>query len=150
MGGNKYFNISRFWLLLRLELYRSRKAIIMTFAISFGLLFLLGLLMTPVFEPLLIEFRHTSGFAFHLLIGGFVLSSLTFKDLGNSLRRYHYLTLPVSTFEKFLSMWLLTSVGWILVYTLVFSLYTVFANYIGEMLFAHMTFISFNPLCDNR
>ena len=73
-------------------------------------------------------------------MGGFILSSLAFRDLGNPLKRYQYLALPASTFEKFIGMWLLTSVGWILLYTLAYTVYTVVVNPIGHLLFSHVTF----------
>lgn len=118
----------------------------MTLVISFGLMFIMGLLLMPVFEPSLEVFEHTDGFAFGLLIGGFILSGLAYTDLSNSLRRYSYLTLPVSNLERFLCMWLLTSLGWIVLYTIIFSFYTVFANALGHALFSHITFVAFQPL----
>ena len=146
MNPNNYFDITRFWLLLRMELHRSRKGIVMTIVIALGLLFFFGLLMTPVFEPGLLIFTHHEGYAFTLLIGGFILSSLAFTDLSNSLKRFHYLTLPVSTFERFLCMWLLTLVGWILVYSVIYYVYTLFANQVGQILYPHLTFVAFKPL----
>jgi hypothetical protein len=146
MDIKNFFSISRFWLLMKMEMSRSRKGFFMALAIIFGAMFIMGLLLTPVFDPDLRIYEHTSGFAFTLLIGGFILSSLAYRDLGNELRRYNYLTLPVSSFEKFLSMWLLTSVGWILAYTLVYSIYTVLANAVGQIVFDHLTFVPFDPL----
>lgn len=146
MNLKNYFEISRFWLLLKMELSRSRKGLLMTLAIIFGSLFILGLLLGPIIDPGMVVFEHSPAYAFTLLIGGFILSSLAYRDLGNPLRRYNYLTLPVSTFEKFLSMWLLTSVGWILLYTMIFTIYTLIANAIGPLLYGHLTFESFEPL----
>ncbi len=145
MKLSTYFDPARFWLLLKMELHRSRRAIIMTLVIIFGIHFFLGLLLTPLLEPDMLVFEHASGYAFSLLGGGLILSSLAFIDLGNTLRRYYYLTLPVSTFEKFLSMWLLTSVGWIVVYTALYTVYALIANAVGPALFSYMDFESFNP-----
>lgn len=118
----------------------------MALAIIIGILFFLGLLLTPVFEPGLTYFEHSSGYAFTLLTGGFILSSMAYRDLGNPLKRYNYLTLPVSTLERFLSMWLLTSIGWVFLYTFIYALYSLFANAIGQVIFTHITFETFNPL----
>ena len=43
-------------------------------------------------------------------------------------------------------MWLLTSVGWIAVFTITYTIYTLIANAIGPVLFSHMTFLAFDPL----
>ena len=91
------------------------------------------------------SYAHHENFALSLLIGGFILSSLAFRDLGNTLLRSRYLTLPVSTFERFFCMWLLTAIGWIIVFTAIFSAYTALANMVGRLLFADINFLPFNP-----
>ncbi|WP_422358808.1 hypothetical protein [Reichenbachiella sp.] len=144
-----YFNIHRFLKLLKLELFRSFRGIFIAFEITFGMLFFVGLLMSIIVEDSMVFFEHTRGYAFTLIIGGFVLSSLAFNDLSHSLKSSNYLTLPTSTFEKFLSMWLLTSVGWIVFFSFTYYLYTVFvANPIGTMIDANMRFEDFDPLSD--
>lgn len=146
MNLTNHFDISRFWLLLKMELYRSRKGVLITFVITFGLLFFAGFLLDSMVEDKKVFDSHPVNYAFNLIVGGFILSSLAFNDLGNTLRRYHYLTLPVSTLEKFVCMWLLTSVGWIILFSVAYTIYTWIANAIGPLLFSHMTFPSFDPL----
>jgi hypothetical protein len=102
MKLKNYFNIKRFWLLLKLELFKSRKGIAMTFVITFGMLFFIGLLFGIVVEPNLIVFEHSGSYVFTLLTGGFILSSLAFNDLANDLKRFRFLTFPVSVFRKVL------------------------------------------------
>ena len=146
MNLKKYFELSRFWLLLKMEMSRSRKGLLMTLIIIFGFLFIAGLLLSPILDPNLTIYEYTQGYAFMLLTGGFILSSQAYRDLGNPLRKYNYLTLPVSAFEKFLSMWLLTSVGWILLFTLTYSVYSLIATSIGHLIYDHLTFVPFDPL----
>jgi hypothetical protein len=146
MQLKNYFDSSRFWLLLKMELFKSRKGLLMTFVIIFGLLFFAGLLFDCSFEKKKIFDAHPINYAFTLMVGGFILSSLAFNDLSSTLKRYRYLTLPASTFEKFICMWLLTSVGWIVLFTIAYTLYTVFANAIGSIIFSNMMFLGFNPL----
>jgi hypothetical protein len=144
----RHFNISRFGLLMKMELFRSRNAVVMTFVIAFGLLFFIGFLLDAAVEPRPVFDSHHSNYASSLLIGGFILSSLAFNDLGNTLKRYQYLTLPASTFEKFLSMWLLTSFGWIISFTLIYTMYTFLVNSLGPILFDKMTFPAFEPFSE--
>ncbi len=145
MHRSNHFNFSRFWSYLKMELFRSRKGIWMVFGISFGTLFILGLILTPFIEQDMTIYDHNDGYTFHILIGGFVLSSLTFRDLGNSLKRYRYLTLPVSALEKFLCMWFLTTICWVIVYTIAYYCFTLIATPIGKLLFSPLKFTNFNP-----
>lgn len=143
-----YFDISRFWLLLRMEIFRSRKGLLMTFVITFGFLFFMGMLLECMVEKIKVFESHPLNYAFSLMVGGFILSSLAFNDLSNTLKRYQYLTLPASTLEKFISMWLLTSVGWIIFFTFAYTVYTLIANAIGTALFSHITFPTFDPFSE--
>lgn len=145
MNLSNYFDISRFWLLLKMELFRSKNALCMTLVITFGLMFFLGLVVDIITQPKEV-YKHDENYAAAMLIGGFILSSLAFSDLTSTLKRYHYLTLPASTFEKFLCMWLMTGLGWILLFTLSFTFYTFIANPVGQLLFRYVTFIPFEPL----
>lgn len=141
-----YFDINRFLKLLRLELFRSLRGIFIAFEITFGMLFFVGLLLSIILDDSMVFFEHGTGYAFTLIIGGFVLTSLSFNDLSDSLKSYDYLTLPASFFEKFLSMWLLTSVGWIVLYSFTYYAYTLIANPIGLMLDPNLKFENFDPL----
>jgi len=145
MNVRKHFDASRFWLLLKTELFKSRTAIAITIVVMFGLD--IGFVLSQVVDAggsKIIYDHHINYFA-AMLIGGFVLSSFAFNDLGHALRRYQYLTLPVSAFEKFLCMWLLTSVGWIVLFTTCFTLFAWVANPVGHALFPHITFLPFDP-----
>jgi hypothetical protein len=146
MKLTNYFEISRFWMLLKMELYKGRNAILMGFVLMFGLLFFVGLLLDIIVEKEKVTYEFTEYYASSLILGGCIFSSLAFNDLSSTLKRYQYLTLPVSTFEKFLCMWLLTSVGWIIVFTIAFTLYTVVGIAMGRLLFSHITFLAFDPL----
>lgn len=117
----------------------------MIFVVIFGFHFFIGLLLSNVLAENVIVYEHYTGYAFTILVGGFILSSMAYNDLGNTLKRYQYLMLPVSAFEKFLSMWLLTSIGWLVAITITFTLYTYLANAVGQVLFSHVRFEAFDP-----
>lgn len=146
MKLNNYFDINRFLNLFKLELYRSFRGIFIAFEITFGMLFFIGLLLTILMDDSMVYFEHASAYAFTLIIGGFVLTSLAFNDLSDSLKSFSFLTLPASSFEKFLCMWLLTSLGWIVLYSFTYYLYTLAANPIGLMIDGNLKFENFNPL----
>lgn len=58
---------------------------------------------------------NSSGFLFGiaLFFAGFILTSRSFRELHRTELAYHYLTLPCSNFERFLSKFLITSVGYV-------------------------------------
>lgn len=144
MNLSDCFEPSRFWLLLKMELFRSRKGFLITFVVTFGLLFT-GFILENIFSSSKVFDSHAGNYTFFLLTGGFILSSLAFNDLSNPLRRYNYLMLPGSTFEKFMSMWLLTCAGWIIMFTITYIVYSLIANSIGHLIFKNMTFLAFEP-----
>ncbi|MEO9806043.1 MAG: hypothetical protein ABJF04_22480 [Reichenbachiella sp.] len=148
MQLKNYFDINRFLKLLRLELFRSLRGIFIAFEITFGMLFFVGLLLSIILDDSMVFFEHGTGYAFTLIIGGFVLTSLSFNDLSDSLKSYSYLTLPASSFEKFLCMWLLTSIGWVVLYSFTYYIYTLAANPIGLMIDGNMKFENFDPLSE--
>lgn len=139
-------NIHRLVSLLRLELYKARKGLLLVFVIAFGILFFVGLLLQILVENNRVFDSHEMNYAFTLLIGGFILSSQAFHDLGKSLRRQAFLTLPVSALERVLAMWFLTSLGWIVIFTTTYTLYTLLANSLGHWIFQFVTFVPFDPL----
>jgi len=139
------FEASRFSLLLKMEFYRSKKGFLLTFAVTFGILFT-GFFLENIFSTSKAYTSHAGTYIFFLLLGGFILTSLAFTDLHNPLRRHHYLMLPASTFEKFLSMWLLSCVGWIIMFTITFTLYSWMANSAGHLFFKNIQFVAFNPV----
>ncbi|OJJ21477.1 hypothetical protein BKI52_13095 [marine bacterium AO1-C] len=140
---NKHFDFSRFWLLLKMEMLKGRKAIVMTLVIILG-----TMTIGTVSEPLLDDNKiiHAENFAYGLFIGGFILSSLAFSSLSNSLKSFQYLTLPASTFEKFLSMWLLTCIGWMVAYTIGYSICAPLISLIGQLSSDSLVIVPYNPL----
>ena len=99
-------------------------------------------------EPLIDDSRviHAENYAMGLFIGGCILSSLAFRSLSNSLKSFQYLTLPVSTFERFLSMWLLTCIGWLLVYTVAYALCVPVINLVAHFSSDSIVIMQFDPL----
>lgn len=144
MNLRNHINCSRIGLLLKLELCRSKKGILITFVTAFGLLFT-GFILESIFGYDKIYASHAGNYVFTLLVGGFILSSLAFGDLSNHLKRYNYLTLPASAFEKFISMWFLTCICWILLFTLVYIVYALTANAAGHLFFSNKVYLAFDP-----
>ncbi len=139
---NKHFHFSRFWLLLKVDFLKGQRATLMTVAVILGIM-----TVGTVVEPLLDDNKiiHAENFAYGLFIGGFILSSQAFSSLSNSLKSFQYLTLPASTFEKLLSMWLLTCIGWMVVYILAYWVCSPLINLTAQLSSSSVVIVSFNP-----
>lgn len=146
---SKHFNIDRLSYLFRLELFYARKPLLLIVFAGFGLLFFIGTLLALYTEPDTRVFDPTEGYTFNLIFGGFIITSLSYSNLGNRLKKYDFLLLPVSALERFVSIWILTTIGWVLVYTPVFWLYSLIANPISHLIFPNVQFVNFrfnNPM----
>lgn len=86
-------------------------------AAIFGML-LLVTLATAYFKPGdLVGLRNLYNFTFYLV--GLIFTSQIFIELNSPNQAYSFLTLPVSTLEKLLGSWLLTSPLYVIGYTVV-------------------------------
>lgn len=70
-----------------------------------------------------------------LFIGGFIVTSLAFREVYQNGRGYQYLTLPGSVLEKFASKLLLTSVGYALATLAVYSAAAAVSELINRAVF---------------
>ena len=144
MNNNKHFEMNRFIPLLKMEYVRIRRPFLMILSICIELL-LLCILVAPLCDTTILLVEHKESFAFSFLLGGFILSSLAFSDLSHKQKRKDFLTLPVSSFERLVCMWLLTSVMWIVIFVLCHFVYSIIANLIGPVIFDYIEYEAFDP-----
>jgi len=109
--GTGFFNPRRFLLLLRRDFSNGYRSVLITMAAVSGFIILISAL--SALQRGSGEF-YTVIFAQLLFIGGYIVSSLAFKELHQSNRSYFYCTLPGSLVEKFSSKLLVTSLGYAL------------------------------------
>ncbi|MDW7692545.1 hypothetical protein R9C00_12585 [Flammeovirgaceae bacterium SG7u.111] len=139
------FDFKRFALLIRRESALSYKPVLIALGGILGALVLnfISIVMDQYSSPRELSF-HEGAYTAFLLIGGFVFSSLAFSSLHHPLRKFGYLLLPASSLEKYLSMLVLTSIGWLLGFTLVYKVFAEVANGITHAI-TPVTVIPFNP-----
>lgn len=147
METKHHFNLSRFWLLLKLEFHRSKRNVGITHLITFGLLFL-GLFVENIFGDGYDERSHVGNYCMALVLGGFVVSSMAFQDLAHGMRRNSYLTLPASILEKFLSMWVLTCVLWLATLIVCYVPYTLLVAQLSDTIFGGRLQLLLHPFSD--
>lgn len=144
MNINKYFEPTRFWLLLQLEFHRNKRVICITILTTLGSLFLAALL-SNIIEGGQDNVGHVTNYCLAIGIGGFVITSMAFSDLAHTTRRNGYLTLPASIFEKLLSVWMLTCVVWSVMLIVLYVPYTWCVAQLTDTLFKSRAQFDFNP-----
>lgn len=119
---NNTFDFNRFSLLLKKELWSGNNKPIIVAGAVFGFLILFALLNIYMFGGY--KGMNWSMFPFVLFFGGLTFTSVIFYEFNDKPRTHHYLSLPASTFEKFLSKWLITAVLFPIVASVLFWIYT--------------------------
>lgn len=117
------FNFKRLVLFLRSDLVIRARSIIVFAGTIYAVLFL-----CDMFFGEYISRFHSTLYVITLFAGGFFVTSHIFSDLHDKMQGVVFLTLPASPFEKLLSRWLETSVGYALGILMLFSLLFVFTN----------------------
>lgn len=131
MEVNQYFSFARFGHLLKREFSQNKRIILMIAAVAFLLIGGNALGWAYNREHGFHEFAYP----FYLLVGGFILTSLSFTEMNPHDGRLFYLTLPASSLEKFVSRWLITGLGFATVYTIGYYLISSIANGLGQSIF---------------
>jgi hypothetical protein len=80
---------------------------------------------------------HQGNYVFLLFVGGFIVSSLAFKELHLDPQNVFYLTLPGSPLEKFLSKLLVTSIGYAVGSLLFYTAVSSAAEGINRLIFGY-------------
>jgi hypothetical protein len=129
METNSFFDINRLKYLLIRQLSINYKTFLIATVAVIGFMMLIGTKILLLDSKSLNVGDIFGIFLPAFFIGGFIFTSIIFSELNSPHRGYLYLTLPASAFEKLLSMWLITSIfyvifGGIIVYFI--NLYYVF------------------------
>lgn len=138
---NNVFSLRRLLLFMRLELVTNYKIISVFTATCASVLFLYCLAF-PV--RTVTENFHPVVCALLLFVGGFWISSLSFKDVHDEKKNHGFFTLPVSNLEKFLGKLLLTSIGYVIALSLCYVVLSVVVLGINLLLFKYPQPV-FNP-----
>ncbi len=110
---NNYFSWSRFILLARKDLYTVRKQMILAPGMICAFILMIGMISGRT-GSVLNEF-YQGVFVTILFLGGPISISLLFRDSHNSSSIHNFLMLPASTLEKFLTRFLFSLFGIILI-----------------------------------
>lgn len=140
--GTDFFNLRRFLLLLRRDFSNGYRSVLIAMAAVLGFIILVSAL--SALKGGNGEF-YTVIFAQLLFVGGYIVSSLAFKELHQPDRSYFYCTLPGSLVEKFSSKLLVTSLGYALGTLIFYTIVGAASEGINRLIFGRGHYF-FNPL----
>ncbi|MEL6923296.1 MAG: hypothetical protein AAFO94_04545 [Bacteroidota bacterium] len=122
---NNILNFGRLGLLLRKDIVTGYRLAGLTLLTAF-VIATLAILINDEYD------FHYEFFPVVILLGGFIYASVTFNELHTKDQRHVFLSLPASAFEKLLSKLLLSTLGFALVMTLSYWLYTLVINAVAD------------------
>ena len=140
MHNNTAFSLARAWYALRADLVQHSRAVLTGAGSAAALILVIGVMTA----------RNAHGGALHaglfplvLAIGGVLFTSSLFTDLHDKPRAHAYLTLPVSTLERWLVRLLLSTIGVAAVAVAGYSLATLLGAGVSELIWgrSHGVFV---------
>lgn len=148
MKINNYFNIRRFMLLLRNDLLRNYRTMLIG-AGTVAAIYFIATLTPMIFSHESIGYDFNIGFfPTVLFICGFLLSAAVFNEIHLSQKNTAFFMLPATIFEKFTSRLLLTTIGYVVI-SVVFYFILNMISLLLSALFLNSGFSVFNPFTED-
>lgn len=136
----KEFKIERFFNVLKRDLFFQYKGAIITIATILGIYFLVELISYAASgSPEIVLFANG------LFIAGIVATSVSFNEFHDKTKSTATLAYPASVPEKFLSKWVITTLGYILGALIIYFFFSALVKGIFTLIFGHGPSL-FNPL----
>jgi ABC-type transport system involved in multi-copper enzyme maturation permease subunit len=147
MKKNQIFNIQRFALILRRDIYNLQPKAWRIFLAAFGtfiIIYILKFLSIKLSaNSYLDSFDISNKFVALFFVLGLVLTSISFPDFREKLSTQNYLLLPASRFEKFASSWLITTIGFIIAFLISFIIFNLILMILGSLFGVTVNFYNF-------
>ncbi len=145
MQIKNHFDFKRLYLLIKKDFYTQYKTYLIGLGAIFSILYVVNISSVASYNSW--NF-HLVFFPLTLFIGGFIFTSLSFRELDNERSLIFYLTLPASNLEKFISKLLISSIGYVLVSLVLYFLFSLTAFVFCTLIFgyAHQIFNPFHHL----
>ena len=140
MHTNKVFSVVRAWYALRGDLQQQSRAILVGAGATAALILVAN--VTTANNAFEASF-HAAFFPLALFVVGFLLSSTQFADLHDKPRAHAYLTLPISTLERWTVRLLVSTVGYAVLALVGYFLVTLLGAGVSQLIWgwSHAIFV---------
>ncbi len=137
---NNIFSFKRTIKIIRKDMFSEYKNLLTGILASAGVMITISALFMLYqkfygFNKTQAEYFHYTIYIILLFLGGFIVTSSMFKDLHDKSKNIYWLTLPGSTFEKVLSRFLLSSILFVLILTLLYPVFATLSELFNLLLF---------------
>ena len=133
MHESKVFSVARAWYALRADLHQQSRAVLV--AAGGGAALILAVNVISAANPFGWNF-HAVFFPLALLIGGHLFTSTLFADIHTKQTAHAYLTLPISTLERWAVRLLLSTIGYTVMALVAYSLVTLLGAALSQLVWA--------------
>ncbi len=130
MHESKVFSVARAWYALRADLHQQSRAVLV--AAGGGAALILAVNVISAANPFGWNF-HAVFFPLALLIGGHLFTSTLFADIHAKQTAHAYLTLPISTLERWAVRLLLSTIGYTVIALLAYFLVTLLGAALSQL-----------------
>ena len=130
MHQNKVFSVARAWRALRADLHQQSRAVLIGACAAAAVILIANVFSTPNVG---FDF-HATFFPLALVAGGLLFTSTLFAELPDLPRAHAYLTLPISTLERWAVRVLISTVGYAAVALVGYFLVTLLGAGIGQLI----------------
>lgn len=138
---NKYFSIHRFFNLLKRDLHANSKRNLLIIGAMFSIFTVIAFFSfemgKEVQNEITLQKFHSWIYIAMLYIGGAFITSFSFIELRDKIRAHFYLMTPGSALEKLLISIVVSLIGYFLVITLTYFLYSLVFNWIANAIYGY-------------
>lgn len=143
-----YFNINRFLLILKRDVFENYKTAVFGILTALSITtFILTMAALNNWESNGVSLNDISGTSYvaSFMIIALFFTGMAFRDFRNKEKTMHYLCIPASSFEKMLSMLLLSTLGLLIIFTALFAAFNILNMAIIAALPGDFTLTLLNP-----
>lgn len=144
---NTYFNINRFLLILKRDVFENYKTAVFGIltALSITTFILIMSALNFVNSTVPLDHIYHTSFIISFMIIALIYTGMAFRDFRNKEKTMHYLCIPASSFEKMLSMLTLSTLGLLIVFTVLSVIFNLLDMAIIAALPGDASLSLFNP-----
>lgn len=143
-GLARIFSSRRLLFLIRRDVFLSGRSIVIISITLFLVIVVISIINNFSRHS---GFSHFLNFSVTLFIAGYIMAARAFIDIHDKSRAYEWFMLPASILEKFLTRLIITSLGWAVLFTIIYSVASLFGETMNLIIFGYRH-VLFNPFSE--
>jgi len=128
---NQIFDINRAWHYFKLKTVLNKRMLFISLAGFLGFVFIITFFIANSIHPgqeYYLNNFHIGAYLFMLFVGGVFITGRSFHDMNTSEKSIAQLMIPASVFEKFITPFLISTIGWIALSLVSYEVFAILTN----------------------